>query len=130
MYPTAHLFHPIILCCARSEHPMTKRRRTVEKPSGRGHIPLADDQSVNVRYSLVLLQTVDDEVQTGDLASQIEIRGAIEVDQGQGMIDLAGKPFTLELNDGRCLEARVKKGDPVTAQWEIVGTDPKGLKPC
>jgi hypothetical protein len=109
---------------------MTKRRRTIEKPFGRGHIPLADGQSVHVRHSLVVIQMADDEVETGDLAGQIEIRGAIEVDQGQGMIDLAGKPFTLKLADGRCLEALAKKGDPVTRQWEIAATSPKGLHRC
>ena len=109
---------------------MTKRRRTIEKPSGRGRIPMADGKSVNMRYALVVIQTVDDEVDTGDLAGQIEIRGAIEVGQGQGMIDLAGKLFTLNLADGRCLEALAKKGDPVTRQWEIVAAGSKGLVPC
>ena len=109
---------------------MTKRRKTIEKPAGRGRILMTGGKAVNVRYSLIVIQTVDDEVDTGELASQHEIRGAIEVGQGQGMIDLAGKLFTLNLADGRCLEALAKKGDPVTRQWEIVGTDPKGLKPC
>jgi hypothetical protein len=109
---------------------MTKRRKTIEKPAGRGHIPMTDGQSVNVRYSIVVLQTVDDEVDTGELAGQVEIKGGIEVAQGQGMVDLAGKPFMLKLNDGRCLEALAKKGDPVTGQWEIVAAGPKGLAPC
>jgi hypothetical protein len=108
---------------------MTKRRRTIEKPSGRGHIPLADGRSVNVRYSLVVIQTVDDDVDTGELAGQHEIRGAIEVDQNQGLVDLAARDFKLEMADGRCLEARIKKGDPVTRQWEIVAAGPKGLQP-
>ena len=109
---------------------MTKRRKTIEKPAGRGHIPMTDGQSVNVRYSIVVLQTVDDEADTGQLASQLEVRGAIEVGQGQGMVDLAGMNFRLVMNDGRCLQARIKKGDPVTRQWEIVAASPKGLEPC
>jgi hypothetical protein len=109
---------------------MTKRRKTIEKPAGRGHIPMTEGRSVSVRYYLVVIQTVDDDVDTGQLASQFEIRGAIEVDQDQGMVDLAGKPFTLKLNDGRCLEALAKKGDPVTRQWEIVAASTKGLEPC
>ena len=108
---------------------MTKRRKTIEKPAGRGHIPMTDGQSENVRYFLVVIQTLDDEVDTGELAYQVEIKGAIEVDQGQGMVDLAGKPFTLKLHDGRCLEALAKKGDPVTGQWEIVAASTKGLAP-
>jgi hypothetical protein len=46
------------------------------------------------------------------------------------MVDLAGMNFRLVMNDGRCLEARVKKGDPVTRQWEIAATSPKGLHRC
>jgi hypothetical protein len=130
MYPPALLSHPILFACVSLEQTMTKRRKTVEKPSGRGHIPMADGKSVNVRYSLVVLQMVDDEVETGDLAGQIEIRGAIEVDQNHGMVDLAGMDFKLVMNDGRCLQALAKKGDPVTRQWEIVAASPKGLEPC
>ena len=112
------------------EQPVTKHRKIIEKPAGRGHIPVGDGQSVNVRYSLVVSQMVDDEVETGDLAGQVEIRGAIEVGQNQGMVDLAGHDFTLRMSDGRCLEARVKKGDPITRQWEIVAVGNKGLQPC
>ena len=85
--------------------------------------------SVGVRYSLVVIQTVDDEVGTGDLAGQVEIRGAIEVGPQQGMVDLAGHDFTLKLSDGRYLEAKVKMGDPITRQWEIVAAGDKGLQP-
>lgn len=109
---------------------MTKHRRTVQKPAGRGHIPVGNGQSISVRYSLVVIQMVDDDADTGQLAGQVEIRGAIEVRQNQGMVDLAGHDFTLKLNDGRCLEARVKKGDPITRQWEIVAVGDKGLQPC
>jgi hypothetical protein len=109
---------------------MTKRRRTVEKTAGRGHVALHNGTSVQVRYSLVVIETVDDEVDTGQLAGQREIRGAIGVDTGQGMVELAGEAFTLKLDDGRCLTAEVKKGDPVTGQWEIAGAGGKGLEPC
>ena len=91
---------------------------------------MTDGQSVNVRYYLVVIQTLDNEVDTGELVSQVEIKGALEVAQGQGMVDMAGRPFTLKLNDGRCLEAVAKKGDPVTGQWEIVAAGTKGLAPC
>jgi hypothetical protein len=109
---------------------MTKHRKTIEKPEGRGDIRLTDGKTVKVRYSLVVLQALDDEADTGPLAGQLEIRGAIEVNQDQGMLDLSGKHFTLKTNDGRCLEASAKKGDPVSRQWEIVATGPKGLEPC
>jgi hypothetical protein len=109
---------------------MTKRRKTIEKPAGRGHFPMTDGKSVNVRYSLVVIQTVDDEVDTGHLVGKLEIRGAIEVDQEQGIVDLAGQTFTLQMSDGRCLIAKVKKGDPVTRQWEIVAAGSKGFEPC
>jgi|SRR5579859_4756821 len=110
---------------------MTKLRRTIEKPAGRGHIRLPDGNAVNVRYHLVVVQTIDDEADTRELPRQLEIRGAVEVEQGWDMIDLAGKNFTLKMNDGRCLEAKSQKGDPVTRQWEIVATAPnKGLEPC
>jgi hypothetical protein len=107
-----------------------KRRKTIEKPKGRGNVRTTDGDTANVRYSLVLIQTIDDEVETGELTGQIEIRGTIEVDQGQGLVDLAGKLFTLKTADGRCLEAWAKKGDPVTRQWEIGAVGTKGLKPC
>jgi hypothetical protein len=109
---------------------MTKRRKTIEKPEGRGEIRTSDGNAVMVRFSLVVLQTVDDEADTGDLASHLEIRGAIEVNQDQGMVDLSGKHFTLITIDGRCLEAWAKKGDPVSRQWEIVASGLKGLEPC
>ena len=44
---------------------MTKSRKTMEKPEGRGTIRLTDGKSVTVRYSFVVLQTVDDEADTG-----------------------------------------------------------------
>ena len=109
---------------------MTKRRKTIAKPIGRGYIPMTEGQSVNVRYHLVVIRTVDDAVDTGELAGQTEINGTIEVGRGQGMIDLAGKHFMLNLNDHRCLKVLAKKGDPVTRQWEIVATGPTGLHPC
>jgi hypothetical protein len=109
---------------------MTKRRKTIEKPEGAGEIRVTDGKTVKVRYSLVVLQIVDDEVDAGQLAGQLEIRGAIEVNQDQGMLDLGGKHFTLKTNDGRCLEAWTKKGDPVSRQWEIVASGPTGLEPC
>src|SRR5713226_5221168 len=109
---------------------MIKRRKTIEKPKGRGLIPMTDGKAVNVHYFLVVVHTVDDEVDTGPLAGQLEVRGTIEVDQGQGMVDLGGKHFTLRTDDGRCLEAWTKKGDPVTRQWDVVASGPKGLAPC
>ena len=110
---------------------MTQRRRTVEKPSGRGHITMTDGRAVKVRYSLVVLQSVDEKAVTGPMTGQLEIRGAIEVDGNQGMVDLSGQQFTLKTNDGRCLEAWAKKGDPVTRQWEIATAAPSsGLTPC
>jgi hypothetical protein len=109
---------------------MTKRRRTVEKPAGRGKLVLANKALIRVQYSLVVIERLDDEAETGQLAGQREIRGAIGVDTGQGMVELAGQTFTLRLNDGRCLEAEVKKGDPITGQWEIAGAGAKGLEPC
>ena len=56
---------------------MTKRRKTIEKPAGRGHIPMTDGRSINVRYYLVVIQTLDNEVDTDELAGQVEIKGAI-----------------------------------------------------
>jgi hypothetical protein len=109
---------------------MTKRRRTIEKPKGRGHIPMTDGKAVDVHYSLVVVQTVDDEVDTGHLVGQLEVRGTIEVDREQGMVDLGGQHFTLKTDDGRCLEAWTKKGDPATRQWDVVASGPKGLMPC
>jgi hypothetical protein len=109
---------------------MTKRQKTIEKPVGHGRIPMTAGKSVNVRYALVVIHVVDNEADTTELAGHLEIRGAVEVDEKQGMVDLAGPDFTLQLSDGRCLEAKVKKGDPVTRQWEIVATGPKGLQPC
>jgi hypothetical protein len=109
---------------------MTKRRRTLEKPAGRGHIWLGNDTGIKVHYSLVVLQTVDDEVDTSPLAAQVEIRGAIEVEQDQSVADLKGAHFRLELNDGRCLEAWAEKGDIISRQWEIVAASSEGLKPC
>jgi hypothetical protein len=109
---------------------VTKRRRTIEKPAGRGHILRANGKSVNVRYSLAVIEAVDDDATTGPLASQLKIRGAIEVSREQGLVDLAGQIFTLKLDDGRCLEAKVKSGDPVTRQWEIAAAGTKGLAPC
>jgi hypothetical protein len=131
LYLPAHLSDAIIAVCVSLEQTMTKRRRTVEKPSGRGRIIMTVGKAVNVRYSLVVIQFVDEDADTGPIASQLEIRGAIEVDGDQGMIDLAGQQFTLKTNDSRCLEAWAKKGDPVTRQWEIATTAPsKGLTPC
>ena len=46
---------------------MTKRRKTIEKPVGRGQIPMTDGKSVNVRYYLVVIQTLDNEVDTEEL---------------------------------------------------------------
>lgn len=109
---------------------MTKNRKLIEKPGGLGVIRMSDNSSVNVRYSLVVFQTVDDEAETGPMASHIEMRGAIQVSPGQGMVELGTTSFVLETNDGRCLEARAKKGDPVTRHWEIVASGPKGLEPC
>jgi hypothetical protein len=37
---------------------MTKRRKTIEKPAGRGRILMTDGKSVNVRYSLMVIPTV------------------------------------------------------------------------
>jgi len=110
---------------------MSKRRKTLEKPEGRGNIRLSDGKSVSVRYSLVVFQTVDDEADTGHLAGQLEIRGALEVIKDQGNVDLSGKHFTLRTDDARCLEAWAKKGDRVSGQWEIVATAPSnGLVAC
>jgi hypothetical protein len=77
-----------------------------------------------------VFQTVDDEADTGEQAGQLEIRGALEVNKAQGPLDLGGKSFTLETNDGRCLEAWAENGDPVRRPWEIIATGPKGLGPC
>jgi hypothetical protein len=103
----------------------------MEKPEGCGTIRLADGKSVSVRYSLVLFQTVDDEADTGQLAGQLEVRGALEVAKDQSIVNLSGQHFTLRRKDSRCLEAWAKKGDPVTNQWEIVATAAsKWLEPC
>jgi len=64
------------------------------------------------------------------LVSQLEIRGAIEVGPKQILPDLDGQTITLKLDDGRCLEAKVKHGDPVTGHWEIEGIGDRGLAPC
>jgi hypothetical protein len=109
---------------------MTKQHRTIEKPEGRGIIRLADGQATSVRYSLVVFQTVDDEADTGEQAGQLEIRGALEVNQDQGQVDLDGKGFTLETNDGRCLKAWARQVEPASRRWEMVATGPAGLKPC
>lgn len=109
---------------------MTIRRKTLEKTAGHGYIALTGGKAVSVHYSLVVLQTVDDDIETVQLAGQLEIRGTIEVGQRQGKIDLAAKRITLKMNDGRCLQATVTKGDPLTGQWEIVMAGSKGLQPC
>ena len=57
---------------------------------------MTDGKRIKVRYSLVVLRVVDDEVDTGQFAGQLEIRGTIEVSQGQGLVDLGGKHFTLK----------------------------------
>jgi hypothetical protein len=123
-------YTPLIVHIGTQEQPLTKRHKTIEKPVGRGRIPMTAGKSVNARYALVVTMVVDDEVDTGELAGHLEIRGTIEVDENQGVVDLAGHDFRLQLSDGRCLEAKVKKGDPVTRQWEIVAASSKGLQPC
>ena len=73
-YPSGLLVSPYDPCCAGVDRQVTKRRKTVEKPAGRGHIPMTDGKSPNVRYSQVVIRTVDDEVDTGEMASQVESR--------------------------------------------------------
>jgi hypothetical protein len=107
-----------------------KHKRTIEKLQGRGHIPLTGGKKIGVRYALVVFLTVDDEVDTGELAGQVEVRGAIAVDQAEDMVDLSGKQLMLKMNDGRCLEAWVDKGQPEIRQWQIVASGPKGLERC
>jgi len=109
---------------------VTIRQRTVEKPAGNGYIWRANSRAENVHYSLVVIESVDEDVPTGPLVSRLEIRGAIEVGPKQSLEDLDGQTVTLKLDDGRCLEAKVKHGDPVTRHWEIEGVGDKGLAPC
>ena len=107
---------------------MSKLRKILDRPEGYGQIRTTKGKSVGVRYSLVVFQTLD--ADTGPTTSNIEMRGAIEVDNVEGLVDLAGQHFTLKTSDGRCVEASVNKGDPATRQWEIVSTGPDGLVPC
>jgi hypothetical protein len=109
---------------------MTKARTTVEKPEGHGVIQFPDRKTVSVRYALVVIRTLDDAADSGAPTGQIEIRGAIEVSPNQERVDLSEKHFTLQLDDGRCLQARTKKAIRMTRHWEIVGTGSKGLEPC
>jgi hypothetical protein len=76
------------------------------------------------------VRILDYEADTGGLTGRVEIRGAIDVSQGQDVVNLSGKHFTLKTDDGRCLEASAKRGGPLSRQWEIVGSGPKGLEPC
>jgi hypothetical protein len=110
---------------------MTKSQRTIERLDGRGNIRFADGAAVNVSYSLVVFQTVDDDADTSQQVGQLEIKGALEVGKDQGLVDLGGKPFTLKTGDSRCLEASAYTGDPVSRQWQIVMTaGSKGLTAC
>ncbi len=75
---------------------MSKRRAPLEKSVGRGPIRFGSRAAITVRYSLVWLQTVDGEAVTGQLAAQVEIRGAIEVRKDQRAGDLREAHFRLE----------------------------------
>ena len=101
---------------------MTKRQRTLEKPAGNGYIWRANSRAESVRYSLVVIEVVHDDAPTGPLVSQIEIRGSIEVGPSQGLVDLDGQTVMLKLNDGRCLEAKVKQ------MYRDVAENPRGEK--
>jgi hypothetical protein len=113
-----------------AEEQMTKVRRTVERPEGQGLIHLPDRRTISVRYALVVVRILDDEADTDGLAGRLEVRGTIEESQGQGPVDLRGKQFTLKTDDGRCVEVSAKRGGPLSRQWEIVESSPKGLEPC
>ena len=109
---------------------MTTRRKTIEKPVGRGHLRLNDGNTVSVRYALVVVHTVDDEVDTGEFIGQFEVRGTVEVPKEHAYLDLIGKQVTLNMSDGRCVEAQVTGGYRAIRMWEFVAIGPKGLEPC
>jgi hypothetical protein len=109
---------------------MAKRQRTQERPAGNGRLRIADGKPIQVYYSLVVLLTVDDEADTGQLSGKTQIRGSVEVSQAEGFVDLGGRTFILEMDDGRCLKASATKGDPVSRQWTVVASGPKGFEPC
>jgi hypothetical protein len=98
--------------------------------AGNGYLAMTNRTSVGVHYSLVVLQLVDDDVKTGQLAGQLQIHGVIVLLRGHSRLGLSNQNVTLTLADGRRLEAKVKKGDPMVRQWEIVGVGDKGLAPC
>jgi len=109
---------------------MALQRTTLEKPHGRGDLQLAGGSVVGAHYSLVVLRVIDDDAETGQLASRIEIRGTVQVIGKQGKIDLNGKKVTLVLDDGRCLAGKIGKGNVGTGFWDIASVDSLGLTPC
>jgi hypothetical protein len=109
---------------------MTKNRRIVQKIAGHGHIKMADGKRIGVVYTLTVFRTLSDQAVTNGLTSHLEVSGTIKIDEDHGMVDLSGKSFTLKTDDGRCLEAVARKGKPLSRQWEIMPSGPKGLEPC
>jgi len=78
----------------------------------------------------VVLRVIDDDAETGQLASRIEIRGTVQVIGKQGKIDLNGKKVTLVLDDGRCMEGKIGKGNLAIGLWDITAANSAGLAPC
>ena len=109
---------------------MTKQRKVAEKAAGRGHIKMADGKRIDVVYDLAVIRILNDEAVTKGLTRKTEVRGTIELDQDDGVVDLSGKSFTLKTDDGRCLDAVAKRRTLSGRQWEIMPSGPKGLEPC
>ena len=109
---------------------MTIHRKIVEKPEGQGLLQFPDRKTIRVRYALVVVHTLDDEAETAGLTVQFEIRGTIEISRDEGTLNLSGKSFIVKTDDGRCMQALTKQRRPLSREWEIVSSGPKGLEPC
>jgi hypothetical protein len=109
---------------------MTKKHIPVEKPEGQGLIRFPDGKIIRVRYALAVVRVLDDEAETGGLTGHIEVWGIIETRPDEATPNLSGKSFILKTDDGRCLQALAKQRKPLTREWEIVSSGPKGLEPC
>jgi hypothetical protein len=95
-------------------------------PEGHGLLRMADNRPIHVRYWLIVVQTIDD---TGILARHLYVHGTVEIRRDEGAVDLTGKQFQLQTDDGRRLVAAATTGSTITRQWEIISTNGKGLEP-
>lgn len=57
-------------------------------------------------------------------------RGSVELSGKQSRIDLNGKQVTLALEDGRCMEGKLGKGNLAIGLWNITAASSAGLAPC